>query len=221
VDEGVARRAAVHLLAELADEDVDGSIAVRRAPPPHALEQLVAREHAPLLPRERVEQAELGRRQLGALAVDVRLHVVRIEPQLLDEDRVAAAGLCFADPPASRGANTRGELLHRERLHEVVVGSDLESVYAVVLRSPGGYDDDRGADPLVSGLLDHAPSVDAGEHQVENADIGSFVAQARETGLAVRHADGVESRRLQVARHPAGDDVVVFDDQDFCHSATP
>ena len=31
----------------------------------------------------------------------------------------------------------------------------------------------------------------------------------------------VEVGRLEMARHPAGDDVVVFDDQDLRHAATP
>ena len=36
-------------------------------------------------------------------------------------------------------------------------------------------------------------------------------------GLAVGDPDGVEAGRLQVPRHSAGDDVVVFDDQDLRH----
>ncbi len=134
---------------------------------------------------------------------------------------VAAAGLRFAHTSARCCADTRGQLLHRERLDEVVVGTDLERVHAVVLRASGGHDDDRCADPFVSSLLDHAPAVDAGEHEVEDADVGPLVAQTREPGLPVRHADGIESSRLEVPRHPAGDDLVVFDDQDFRHSATP
>ena len=39
--------------------------------------------------------------------------------------------------------------------------------------------------------------------------------------FAVGDADRVEPGRLEVARHPAGDDVVIFDDQDLRHPATP
>jgi len=49
----VARSAPVDLLAELADEDVDRSVAMRRATSPDTLEKLVAREHTALLSRER------------------------------------------------------------------------------------------------------------------------------------------------------------------------
>ena len=59
----------------------------------------------------------------------------RVEPQLLDQDLVAASRLRFAHAAACSRAYARGELLHRERLHEVVVGADLERVHAVVLRA--------------------------------------------------------------------------------------
>ena len=71
--------------------------------------------------------------------------------------------------------------------------------------------------PSRARLLDHLPAVDAGEHQVEDADVGALEAQPREAGLAVRDADGVEAGRLEMARHAPGDDVVVLDDQDLRH----
>ena len=85
----MAWRAAVDLLPQLADEDVDRSVAVRRASPPDALEQLVSRQHAALLEGEGIDESELRWRQL-ALAVDVGLDVARVEPELLDHELVAA-----------------------------------------------------------------------------------------------------------------------------------
>ena len=78
-------------------------------------------------------------------------------------------------------------------------------------------DDDRRADPLAAGLLDHLPAVDAGEHEIEHADVRPVVAQSREARLAVRDADRVEPRGLEVARHPLRDHLVVLDDQDLRH----
>ncbi len=170
-----------------------------------------------MLERERVEQAELGRRQVGAAVVDVGLHVLRVEPELLDHDLVAAPGILRARAAPGGGADAGDELLHRERLHEVVVGADLERVHAVVLGAAGGDDDDRRADSLAAGLLDHLPAVEAREHQVEHADIGALEAEAGKPGLAVGDAHRVESGGLEVARHALGDDVVVLDDQDLRH----
>ena len=141
----------------------------------------------------------------------------RVEPELLDHDLLAAARVLRARAPPGRRADARDELLHRERLDEVVVGADLERVDAVVLGAAGGDHDDRRADPLAARLLDHLPAVEAGEHQVEDADVGALVAQPREPGLAVRDADRVEAGRMEVTRHPLGDDVVVLDDQDLRH----
>ena len=94
--------------------------------------------------------------------------------------------------------HARDELLHRERLDEVVVGADLERVHAVVLGAAGADDDDRRADALgARGLLDEAPAVEAGQHQVEHEDVGALVAQPREPVLARgRPRHGVECPRL-------------------------
>ena len=97
----------VDLLAQLAHEDVDRAVAVRGAAAPDPLQQLVAREDAAHVERERVQEPELGRRQLGAHTVDVRLHVLRVQAQLLDHDLVAArAGSC-ARVPRRAAAPTR------------------------------------------------------------------------------------------------------------------
>src|SRR5580765_69655 len=125
--------AAIDLVPKPADEDVDGSVAVRLAPPPEALEQLVTRNHAAALERERVEQAELGRGQLSVLPSHVRLDVVRVDQQLLDLDRLSTRDLRDANSAPGGSADPRDELLHGERLDEVVVGADLECMDAVVL----------------------------------------------------------------------------------------
>src|SRR6202035_4833746 len=63
LDEGVARRALVDLLPQPADEDVHRAVAVRLAPPPQLLQQLVARGDTALVERKLVQEAKLGRRQ--------------------------------------------------------------------------------------------------------------------------------------------------------------
>ena len=153
-------------------------------------------------------------------AVDVGLHVARVEPELLDHDLLAAAGVLRARAAPCGGTDARRELLHRERLDEVVVGADLERVDPVVLGAARRHDDDRSPDPLAACLLDHLPAVEPGQHQIEHADVGPLEAESRQTRLPVRHADCVEAGRLQVARHPLSDDVVVLDDQDLCHALT-
>src|SRR2546423_8643926 len=150
LDEGVARRAAVDLLPHLADEDVDRSVAVRLAPAPHALEELVARDDPAALQRERIQEPELRRRQAGGVTVEVRLDLVRVDAELLDLDRLAARRLLRPHPPPRRGLHARDKLLHGERLHEVVVGPHLERVDPVVLGAPSADADDRCADAVAA-----------------------------------------------------------------------
>src|SRR6266550_683685 len=117
-----------------------------------------------------------------------------------------------------RSAYASDQLVHRERLDQVVVRSDLQGVYAVVLRAPGTDDDDRSWDPFGSGALDDAPTVTAGEHQVEDTNIRALEAQAGESLVALADDDWIEAGRCEVLRHPLRDDGVVLDDQDLGHT---
>src|SRR5438105_14138601 len=121
LDEGVTRRLLVDLLPQAADEDVHGTVAVGLAPSPELLQQFVARGDAALIERELVEQPELGRRQLGTTSVDIGLHLAGVDAQLFYLDRLAARCLVATNASARGSAHTRNELLHRERLDEVVV----------------------------------------------------------------------------------------------------
>jgi len=208
------------LLAQPADEHVDGAIAMRLAPAPELLQQLVARRHAARVECELIEQPELGRRELRTLAVDVSLDLARVDAQLLDLDRLAARRLLALDAAPRCGAHTRDELLHRERLDEVVVGADLERVHAVVLGAASRDDDDRGADPLAPHRLDQLPAVDAGQHQVEHAGVGLLVAEPRQSLVAVADPDRVEAGSAEMAGHPLGDHLVVLDDQHLRHTVS-
>src|SRR5581483_4313637 len=218
LDEGVPGRAAVDLLAQPAHEDVDRPVAMRLAAAPELLQQLVPRRDAAAVEGELVQEPELGRRQLRALAVDVRLHLARVDAELLDLDRLAARRLLAPDAPACGGADACDELLHRERLHEVVVGADLERVDPVVLGAAGRDDDDRGADSLGANRLDHLPAVEAGQHQVEHAGVRLLVAEPRQALVAVADPDGVEAGGAQVTGDSLGDHLVVLDDQDLGHA---
>src|SRR5712691_6099680 len=133
MNEKVPGRWTVDLVTELTHEDVDRAVAVALTPAPDPLHQLLARDDAALLERECVQQPEFRRRQPGALAVDVRLHVTRIDHQLLDLDPLAPVRRLGPNTAADGGADAGDERAHRERLDEVVVGAELERPDPVAL----------------------------------------------------------------------------------------
>src|SRR5437764_8567320 len=217
LDERVTGRSAVDLVPEAPHEDIDRAVPMHLAAAPDPLQQLVARRHAAAVERERVEEPKLGRGQLGAGAVDVGLHLAWVDSQLLDLDGLASLLRLRADAAPGGRLHPGDELLHRERLDEIVVGADLERVDAVVLGPARADDDDRRADPFGARRLDQAPAVEPWQHQAEPDPVGRFVAEARQPDLAAAHGDGVEASAGEVLRHPRGDHLVVLDDQDLRH----
>jgi hypothetical protein len=167
------------------------------APSPDPLHELVAGHDLPGAQAERVQQLELGRREPDRHAVDVRLDVARVDQQFLEMQR------------------------HRERLHEVVVGAELESANAVVLCAAGADDDDRRSDPFAADCLDDAPAVDARQHQVEHTDVRLAVAKCRQAGLALVDDGWLEAGHGEMLRHAAADYSVVFDDENAGHDEPP
>jgi hypothetical protein len=163
---------------------------------------------------------ELGRREAGVHSVHVGLDVARVDPQLLDLDRLASHRPLWTHAAASRRLHSGDELAHREGLHEVVVGSDLECVHAVVLRPARADDDDRRADALAARRLDEPPAVDLREHEVEDADVRVLEAQAGEPLLALGDPDGVVPGGRKVPRHSLPDHLVVLDDENLRHRFT-
>ena len=94
--------AGVDLLAQLAHEDVYGPISCGEAATPDLLEQLVPRHHSRALLGEGVEEPELGRRETGTAAVQVRLDADGVDPQLLELDLPTAFGRLRANAAPAR-----------------------------------------------------------------------------------------------------------------------
>ena len=105
VNEDVRGCSSIDLVPQLPDEDVHRTITVPVAATPDPLHQLLARDHTAGLERKRMQQPELGGRQLGAAPVDVRLHVARVDQELLDLDRLAPVRRLGADTPTHRCAH--------------------------------------------------------------------------------------------------------------------
>ena len=90
-------------------------------------------------------------------------------------------------------------------------------MHPVVLGAARAHDHDRSADSLRARRLDQLPAVEAGEHQIEYADVGPLEPQPRQALLAALHLERIEPRCGQVPRHPLRDNLVVLDYEHLGH----
>ena len=217
------RGAAVELLAQLAHADVDRAVAGAVGDVPDALLQLVAVEHAARLAREREQQPELRRRQLGVDALAVGVEQEGPAPRGVDQqargaDRVERFALLGRARPAQQGLHAGDELAHAERLGEVVVGADLERVHLVVLGAARRDDQDRRRDALAPRLLRQRPAVDARQHEIDDGDVVLLVAQLAQALVAVLRHHDVEAGVPQMRRDGTCDHAVVLDHEHARHA---
>src|SRR3954454_19006232 len=101
VDVGPARREALQLLAQLADEDVDRTVAVGHRVAPDPLVDLLALEHLAAFLGEQVEQLELAAGEVEGLVADEGLEAVGADLHLADGERRRL--VLMAAAPATTG----------------------------------------------------------------------------------------------------------------------
>ncbi len=155
---------AVHLLAQVADVDIDDVRAVLVLVVPRVLEQLEAGEHLPGRRMNDLEQRELlGRqRDLGVAAPYLPSRRVEAEVTHLEQrgplDRAAAG----------QRSQAGKELGERERLQQVVVGAAVEPSHPVGHGVPRGEHQHRRPDPVLAQPPARLEPVDPREHDVEH-----------------------------------------------------
>src|SRR3954469_13150511 len=110
--------------------DVEAVVGEARVPRAERVDQLPA-AHAAFESRdERSEQAELARRELERRVVDVCATARQVEAKAAELH--LGHSLCRA--AAEQCTDARFELAERERLHEVIVGTEIERAHALVER---------------------------------------------------------------------------------------
>jgi hypothetical protein len=186
---------------------------------PDPLLQLVARLHAPALGGQHLQQAELGARQLGVPAVEKCLVQRRVDHQARHlNPLVDGRGARHVRPPDGR-VHPRHELVHSERLGQVVVAADPERVDLVLLRGSRADHDHRDLDVVRPERLDHPPAVHARQHQIDHRDIRSLEPDLADRPVAAVGPFDVHPGMSQMRGHRIGDHAVVLGDQDARHDA--
>src|SRR5690606_5399620 len=204
-------RVRLDLRAQPPDVDVDQAAVAEVAVAPHPLEQRLAAEHPARARRQLDEEAELGLGEVDllALAPDDALLGDDLE---VAEAKVRAARVAGPDPAEQRPDAGR-QLLGGERLGQVVVGTRLEARHDVVGGGAGRDHDDRDVGHPADGAAD-VEAVDAGQHDVDQHDVGGLALEGVEgllagVGLLDRPALVLE-RQLDRGADP----LVVLDRQD-------
>src|ERR671921_1422290 len=122
------------LPSQVGDEDLDRVRDRERVITPDLVEQLLARDHEALVAHQVLEQLELALRELDLALAARDLVRVRVEHQVRHaQGRHAARGAA----PQQR-AHAGEQLLALERLDQVVVGADVQSLDARLQRVARG-----------------------------------------------------------------------------------
>ncbi|KAG1257630.1 hypothetical protein G6F65_015840 [Rhizopus arrhizus] len=117
---------------------------------------------------------------------------------------------------AQHGLDAGHQLFGRERLGDVVVGAGLQAVHLVLLGTLGGQHDDRdGAGALVvAQLARHGQAGRAGQHPIQQDQIGEFGADQGLGLVGVEGAQHFVPRERQVDGDQFLDCGFVFDNED-------
>ncbi len=131
--------------AEPGHVDLDGVAADVDLALPHHVEQPLPRDHPTRVAHQLAQHRELAAGDLGLEATDPDPLFQGIEDHVADGDPVLGRL-----PTSAERLEAGGELLHGERLDQVVVGPRLEAGHPLGDRAAGGQHQDRQVDPLAA-----------------------------------------------------------------------
>ena len=175
-----------------------------------------ARCHEPArLKHESRQQVPLGRREVNTLAVRANRGGGReVDGDVSELDRCRFDGRLR---PAGYGAHPSEQLLHAERLGDVVVGSEVERLHLVRAADAGREHDNRG----LGVSADAADDVDAGnvrQPEIQDDEIWSVPGRRGERLGAGPRLDHVIVAGCEVHRQRAQQGRLVVDDENSRHA---
>ena len=199
-------------LAQPADVHVDGALLDVDVAAPHPVEKLAAGEHALGMAHEEMEHAELRRSGPDRLPMTGDAMAHRVQPQPVDLERAVVAD---RSGPLQHRADPRHQLLHRERLDDVVVGARVESAQPVALLALRGQHDERD---VPGGIASAKPACElqaahAGQHPVEQNEVRTRLRDLAVRLHGIRHGAGVEPGPRQCELHHLADGGLVLDEK--------
>ena len=192
---------------------VDEACVTSRLVAPDPGEQIVTREHAARLPRERAQKLELGRGQLHLPITGDGLDAAAVDHESAEAELFGTGALVRHLRAAEQRFDPREQLVVVEGLADVVVRADTEADDTIRWLLLGGDEQDRDVG-VASELEAEADAIEARHHHVEGHDVRPYTLE-RINGLT---RIGNNVRRVaflgQDAREQHRDVAVVLDDHD-------
>src|SRR6266508_333607 len=214
-----ASRHRLELLADVLDMGVNRPLVGLERDAVDRVQELATGEHAARLAHQRRKELELGRGQLDRPAGDRDAHAADVDLDIGHPEDLRPAGPRRLGPP-QHGTDPRDQLLGPERLHDVVVGPELEADHPVGLVAPRGQHHDRHVRRPPQRARD-IEAVPPGQAEVEHDQVGPGAADVGECGVAVARHEHLEPCVLQVVADEPRDLRLVLDDQDQLHPPPP
>ena len=177
---------------------------------PHRFRQLLVRDELAAAPHQGGQDPELDAGQAQLPSASRRKSLAEVKGDVADhEARTALAAV----PPDHR-LHARHQLLEREGLGDVVVGSQLQAGDPIAHRRSCTDAYERGVG-LGSERLEQLGPIVVRKHQVEEHHVG--VPLADELDSAARGVDGADGVALlaQAGRNRPGEPAIVLDERDL------
>ena len=202
------------LAPQLGDVRIHGAAEHGSAVPPNLLHQLEAGGDRTIAPDEREQQRECLRCELdiATVAADpARLHI---------DDDVAEAQVLFPSMilaprmPPKQEFDALEQFHQSERLCQVLIGAGAEAAHLVGLLAARGEHQDGRREAIAPELLEHFEAVHAGEHDIEDEQIGFRGARGGQTAGTILRMQNREAFDLEIVPDRGGELDVVFDQQD-------
>ena len=132
-----------------------------------------------------------------------------IHPQI---PHLQQSGSSRRGSPAQNRPDAGHHLHHAEGLGQIIVRAQVQPHHLVVLRSPGGRDDDRdaGGGGIAPEGFENFNAVHSGQHDIQHNELGLGMAQRVEQSHTVPEALRLEAGRPQGIQHQLPDAVVVL-----------
>src|SRR5215472_11994116 len=201
----------LELGADLRDVHVDGAVEGLRMPL-ERVEDLLAGQHAAGGPGEGGQELELVVGEDPSLTRHRHLARGEVELELADAQ---PRGWMRGGRAPQESADAGEELPWIEGLSEIVVGAHLEPHHLVHIFALGG-EHDHGQGGTVGEGADsaaHLEAVHAGEHDIEEHDVGPALVEGGETARAVARQRHVDLVLAEVFRHEGAEAGVVIDQE--------